>query len=146
MEDDRPLLDAMKANRYAIGGPEFIEQTERQLQGRRSGRAQDADVALPRWTVDIQQIDRLVAAQYGVEPDDLKAHGRRSGPAKPYRHRVGLSSDGLDPTGDWALLWWDQLCGHQRRAPEDPQLPSHQTKTTGQLQANLSNHLTKVKS
>ena len=49
MEDDRPLLDAMKANRYAIGGPEFIEQTERQLQGRRSGRAQDADVALPRW-------------------------------------------------------------------------------------------------
>ena len=52
----------MKASRYAIGGPEFIEQTERQLQGRRSGRAQDADLALPRLTVDIQRIDRLVAA------------------------------------------------------------------------------------
>jgi putative transposase len=82
LDDDRPLLDAMKANRYAIGGPAFIEQTERQLDARRSGRAQDADLALPRPTVPIEPIDRLAAAQYGVEPADLKTHGRQSGPAK----------------------------------------------------------------
>ena len=48
LDDDGPLLEAMQASRYAIGGPEFIERTERQLEGRRSGRAQDADLALPR--------------------------------------------------------------------------------------------------
>jgi putative transposase len=82
LDDDGPLLDAMRASRYAIGGPEFIERTERQLQGRRSGRAQDADLVLPRLTVDIQRIDRLVAARCGVQPADLKTHGHHGGPAK----------------------------------------------------------------
>ena len=82
LDDDGPLLDAMKASRYAVGGPEFIERTQRQLQGRRSGRAQDADLALPRLTVDIQRIDGLVAAHCGIEPADLKTHGHHSGPAK----------------------------------------------------------------
>jgi hypothetical protein len=82
LDDDASLLDAMKASRYAIGGPEFIERTEGQLQGQRSGRAQDVDVALPRLTVDIERIDRLVARQYGMKPADLKAHGHCTGPAK----------------------------------------------------------------
>jgi REP element-mobilizing transposase RayT len=82
VDDDATLLDAMKASRYAIGGPEFIEQTERQLQWRRSDRTQDTDLALPRLTVDIKRIDRLVARQCGVESADLKAHGHCTGPAK----------------------------------------------------------------
>jgi hypothetical protein len=32
--------------------------------------------------VDIRRIDRLVAAHFGVEAADLKAHGHHSGPAK----------------------------------------------------------------
>ena len=82
LDDDTPLLDVMKASRYAIGSPEFIERTERQLQGRRKGRAQDHDVALPRLTVDIERIDRVVAKQYGIRPADLKAHGQRAGASK----------------------------------------------------------------
>ena len=82
LKDDQPLLNAMKANRYAIGGSEFIDQTERRLERRRSGRLQDADVALPRLTVDIKRIDGVVAAQFGVAPADLKTHGNRTGPAK----------------------------------------------------------------
>jgi len=70
-----------RPRRYAIGGSEFIERTERQLQERRSGRIQDADLALPRLTVGIEQIDRLVASQCGVEPADLKTHGHRTSPA-----------------------------------------------------------------
>ena len=146
MEDDRPLLDAMKANRYAIGGPEFIEQTERQLQGRRNGRAQDADVALPRLTVDIQQIDRLVAAQYGVEPDDLKAHGRRSVPAKAIaielacrltgwtQRAIGLYHGGISCAAVSVVRRKIRHC------------PAAQIKTIEQLQANLSNQFIKVKS
>jgi putative transposase len=82
LDDDGPLLDAMKASRHAIGGQEFIERIERQLEGRRSGRAQDADLALPRPTVDIRRIDRAVTAHCGVKPADLKAHGHHCGPAK----------------------------------------------------------------
>jgi len=82
MEDDRQLHDVLRASRYAIGGPEFIDQTERRLQGRRSGRIQDADLALPRRTVSIERIDKLVAAEFGIEPTHLKAHGNRTGEAK----------------------------------------------------------------
>ncbi|MBN2579343.1 MAG: transposase [Pirellulales bacterium] len=82
MDDDKPLLDAMRASRHALGSPDFIARTEKQLEGRRSGRVQDADLALPRPTVDIRRIDRLVAKRFGVEPADLKTHGQRCGPAK----------------------------------------------------------------
>ena len=51
MEDDGPLLEAMAASRYAIGGAGFIERTEEQLEQRRSGRRQDEDLDLPRRTV-----------------------------------------------------------------------------------------------
>ena len=82
VEDDRPLQEALKASRYAIGGPEFIDQTHRQLAQRRSGRLQDADVALPSPTVPVERIDALVAAEFGIEPADLKTHGHRTGAAK----------------------------------------------------------------
>ena len=32
MEDDGPLLGAMAANRYAIGGPAFVERTEERIE------------------------------------------------------------------------------------------------------------------
>lgn len=94
--DDRPLLDAMKANRYAIGGPEFVTQIERQLQGRRSGRPQDADVDLPRLRVDIERIDALVAAWHGVEPADADPSPRK------YRWSRNSSSGRIRAAKGWA--------------------------------------------
>jgi REP element-mobilizing transposase RayT len=82
LDDDRQLQEALRASRYAIGSPAFIEQTERRLQGRRRGRIQDADLALPRLTVPIERIDRLVAREFAIQPADLKAHGHHSGAAK----------------------------------------------------------------
>lgn len=82
MEDDAPMLEAMAASRYAIGGPAFIEQTEARLDERRSGCLQDRDIDLPRWNVPLDEIDAAVARHYGVDPALLSAHGHRAGPAK----------------------------------------------------------------
>lgn len=82
LEDDTPLLEAMAASRYAIGGPQFIEQTEERIGQRCSGRVQDRDLDLPRWTVSLEEIDAAVARHYRMDPSLLSAHGRRVGPAK----------------------------------------------------------------
>jgi len=82
MNDDRPILEAMKANRFAIGDEQFIELINRRLEGRRSGKAQDKDVAWPSLPVEIDVIDAHVAGHFGLQPADLAAHGHRSGNAK----------------------------------------------------------------
>ena len=82
LEDDRPLLEAMAANRYAIGGTAFIERTEEQIEERRSGRVQDRDLDLPRRTVSLDEIDAAVARHYRIDRTMFSAHGRRVGPAK----------------------------------------------------------------
>ena len=82
LEDDTPLLEAMAASRYAIGGTVFVEKTERVIEGRRDGRVQNEDLDLPRWTVALEEIDRLVVRQYCIEEAALKGHGHRAGPAK----------------------------------------------------------------
>jgi REP element-mobilizing transposase RayT len=81
-EDDAPLREAMAASRYAIGGPAFVERTEERIGERRSGRVQDRDLDLPRWTVSLEEIDAAVARHYHVDSRLLSAHGRRVGPAK----------------------------------------------------------------
>ncbi|MFA5810664.1 MAG: transposase [Thermoleophilia bacterium] len=95
MEDDRQLHEALKASRYAIGGPEFIDRTERQLEQRRSGRPQDADVSLPSLTVRIERIDTFVAAEFGIDPVDLKTHGHRTGVAKQIAIELACRLTGL---------------------------------------------------
>jgi hypothetical protein len=82
LEDDAPLLEAMAASRYAIGGAAFTEKTEVRIEERRSGRVQDQDVDLPRWTVALEEIDAAVARRYGIDPAVLKTHGHHAGPAK----------------------------------------------------------------
>ncbi len=82
MEDDAPLLEAMAASRYAIGGTAFVEKTERAIEERREGRVQDEDLDLPRWTVAMEEIDQLVARHYHIEETALKEHGHRAGTAK----------------------------------------------------------------
>ncbi len=81
-EDDGPLLEAMAASRYAIGGTAFIERTEEQVGQRRSGRVQDQDLDLPRRTVSLEEIDELVARHYRIDPGLFSAHGRSVGCGK----------------------------------------------------------------
>ena len=65
------MLEALAASRYAIGSAAFLDTTEQRLAGRRSGRAQDRDLALPRATLGIERIDEAVAAHYGLAPWDV---------------------------------------------------------------------------
>ncbi len=51
LEEDSPILEAMATSRYAIGGARFVEQAEERVEARRSGRTQDEDLDLRRWTV-----------------------------------------------------------------------------------------------
>ena len=82
LEDDRPILEALRASRNAIGDKRFVEATEKRLRARRTGRVQDADLALPRPTIPFREIDARVAARFGVEPADLRQHGHHGGAAK----------------------------------------------------------------
>ena len=81
-EDDGPLLKAMAASRYAIGGAAFIERTVEQIEQRRSGRQQDQDLDLPRRTVSLEEIDEAVARHYRINPKLLSKHGRSVGCGK----------------------------------------------------------------
>jgi len=82
LDDDGPMLEAMAASRYAIGGAAFIDKTEARIEERRSGRVQDRDLDLPRRPVPLAEIDAVVSRRYGIDPSVLAAHGRRAGPAK----------------------------------------------------------------
>ena len=82
LEDDAPLIEAMSASRYAIGNSSFVEKMEKRIERRRSGRVQDKDVELPRWTVRFEEIDAAVARHYRIDVERLAAHGRAAGPAK----------------------------------------------------------------
>jgi hypothetical protein len=70
------------ASRYAIGDPLFVERTEQRIEGRRTGRAQDEDLALPHWTVPLEHINAAVAGHYGIAVERLQAHGQSAGMAK----------------------------------------------------------------
>jgi REP element-mobilizing transposase RayT len=82
LQDDQPILDAMRASRYAIGDDEFVRKTEDRLRERRTGEARDRDIALPSIAVDVDVIDRHVAAYFGIDAAELAEHGHRVGLAK----------------------------------------------------------------
>ncbi len=75
-------MDAMRENRYAIGGEAFVEETQKRFEQQRTGSPRDEDIALPAVTVDIHTVDTYLARHYRIEPEGLKAHGKRAGVAK----------------------------------------------------------------
>ena len=66
-DDDGPLLDALAANRFAIGGESFLEETEERIERRRSGEARDRDLDLPRRAVSLADIDAAVARHFKID-------------------------------------------------------------------------------
>lgn len=82
MENDEALREALRANAYAVGETPFVEDVERRLKARRTGGARDVDVDLPCDRVGLDQIDRVVANEYGVDIGSLKRHGHAAGEAK----------------------------------------------------------------
>jgi len=82
LDDDGPLLEAMRASRYAVGSSQYVARIEDTLRSRRAGGPGDRDLDLPRPVVDLASISRAVAAEFGIAAEQLTQHGRRAGPAK----------------------------------------------------------------
>ena len=96
LQDDKPILDAMRASRYAIGDDAFIDQTEKRLGKRRTGKVQDKDLALPAVvTVPIDTVDAYVAGHYRTDVAVLTEHGHRAGPAKAVAVELACRLTGL---------------------------------------------------
>jgi REP element-mobilizing transposase RayT len=95
LEDDRPIAEALQASRYAIGDERFARDTSRRLARRRTGRPQDADVALPAQGVALEEIDARVAARFRVGPEDLRQHGHHAKTAKFVAVEVACRLSGL---------------------------------------------------
>ena len=83
-EDDGPLLDALAANRYAIGSESFVEKTEERIEQRRTGGARNQDLDLPRRTISLDEIDAAVVRHFRIDAERLSQHGHRTGRRKPW--------------------------------------------------------------
>jgi REP element-mobilizing transposase RayT len=81
-EDDRSLRRVLHASRYAIGSADYVRRVEVRLRQQRTGTPRDRDVSFPRPTVDLETIDAAVARAFGVQPAELRRHGRHAGEAK----------------------------------------------------------------
>jgi REP element-mobilizing transposase RayT len=81
-EDDAALLEALGASRYAIGNAGFIKRAEQRLARRQTTRARGEKAAMRQWMVPVDEINAAVARHYRIDPEDLRAHGNRCGPAK----------------------------------------------------------------
>jgi putative transposase len=81
-QDDQPLLDAMRASRYAVGDDSFVGKTEQRIAALRTGSIRDQDLILPVVRTDLDTVDACVAEHFKMDTADLKQHGRRAGPAK----------------------------------------------------------------
>ena len=79
LNDDGPILDALAASRYAVGSPRFVEETERRLAEQARGRPQDADLDLPRTTMEIARVDEVVTRYYGIAVEQLRERAARVG-------------------------------------------------------------------
>jgi len=82
LEDDRPLREAMRASRYAVGSGQYVARVEEQLRAQRTGGPRDRDLDLPRPRVGLASISRAVAAEFGIAAEHLTQHGHRAGLAK----------------------------------------------------------------
>ena len=91
----------------AIGGAAFIERKEAQIERRRSGRPQDQDLDLPRWTVPLEEIDETVRADYRVDARLFSAHGRSVGCAK------SVAATGRPERPRHRRTLWDVRLGHR---------------------------------
>jgi len=81
--DDEWMQEAMSRSRYAMGDEKFVEDVESELREMRLNRSCYGDVDLPEGpSLGFGQIERVVAADFSIEPGVLHSHGREAGDAK----------------------------------------------------------------
>ena len=98
-----------------------------QIEGRRTGRAQDEDVALPHWTVPIKEINVAVARYYHIEPEELQAHGHHGGVAKVAAVELACRLSGLTQRAigaHYGHISSSGVCAIHRKVGRDPEVVS----------------------
>jgi hypothetical protein len=126
MDDDGPLLEAMRASPHAVGSEQFVARIEREFEQRRTGRPTDRDVELPRRQVDLERISRAVAEVYGIDPAVLREHGRRAGEAKAVALELACRHSGLNQREigrHYGQITSMAVCMARRRFREDQAEP-----------------------
>ena len=81
--EDGPLQEALGASRYAIGEADFRREIDEQLHEVRLRKGVYGDIVWPeRGVISVEAVTERVAEEFGVQPPELRAHGRRAGVAK----------------------------------------------------------------
>ena len=81
--EDKLIREALAASNYAIGDEKFVAQVEADLKGVPVEDERAGDVIWPEEeSVSLEDIERRVAKEFGVEVDDLHVHGNRCKEAK----------------------------------------------------------------
>lgn len=95
MNTDESLHQVMTANSYAVGDEPFVRSVEDEFKALRKGTDQDRDLALPKGSIELEDLDQLVAQAYGVAPDSLKCHGHTAKEAKMAAVEIAARLSGL---------------------------------------------------
>jgi len=99
-DDDDALKDAMTASRYAIGEEEFRTKVDEELQEARLRKGIYGDIVWPEGRqIAVEEIVDRVAAEFRIEPDELRTHGRRAGVAKKVALELSCQLSGMSQRG-----------------------------------------------
>jgi hypothetical protein len=79
MAGDVRLMEAMERSGHGIGDEEFIKELEQELRERKVGADLDRDVSYPVKKMSVARIDEVVAKEYGIKVEMLKADGHTAG-------------------------------------------------------------------
>ena len=81
-KDDEELKRCLGQSGYGIGDEEYVKRLEREMREGRSGEERDRDVAYPLERIGAERIEAVVAREYGVPVERLRAGGRERGMSK----------------------------------------------------------------
>ena len=95
MHSDESLQQTMAANAYAVGDEHFVQSLEGEFKTRRKGTDSDRDVALPKGSTALKDIDLRVATAYGVPRESLWMHGHVAKEAKMAAVEISVRLSGL---------------------------------------------------
>lgn len=94
--NDKELIEANEASRYAIGSEEFREMTREELRNKEIERAVTGDLIWPEDEMaGIESVEEAVKKAFGVSGAALRSHGRRAGYVKAVAVDLCCSLTGL---------------------------------------------------
>lgn len=82
-DNDELMREALEASAYAVGDEEFVKRIEEELREMPLDKEKAKDVNLPQnRIIPLEEIEKQVSNEFGINVADLHVHGNRSGVAK----------------------------------------------------------------